>query len=435
MDVEVVLEFLRENGFSEAELAMRLEMDEKGGEIGSFEFERFLFPMNRSLPPVKLPASSLRRRVEGSSYVGGSGGDVSEDEEFVSLDSSTSADAGYSSEFTNPYGQHSTSELHSDASSDRLSQFGTAREYSDFDMQTDLWYDDKDEGYYFSPVGGFDPFGCQSEDKFVTVAHNKSEVPRFGSQHLSEGLQSQVNFNHVKDPLQISRASPEVERYGHIDYYHLDDNIIPHDQGVNIGFNNPDPHKSFVEAKGLERCDSLDLKEAILNGFQQTSVPTSVDSNPVSEEVVKYLSLFSNAQDSPKKVVGSKTTYIAAEEDFPLHYTYDNEDGDDKEVVEGSQEINAAVDEQETAVAQELLISEGFEDEYDVFNLRIIHRLNRLVIQLTELLMTIICLVSDDEVLHCVSEFLVLDHLWFLIVSLWSRRNNFDFFCSGPYLK
>ncbi|CAM8907736.1 unnamed protein product [Rhodiola kirilowii] len=55
-EVELVLEFLRKNGLTEAESALKLDLKEKN-EVEVLEFENFLFPM---LPPVKIPASSQR---------------------------------------------------------------------------------------------------------------------------------------------------------------------------------------------------------------------------------------------------------------------------------------------------------------------------------------------------------------------------------------
>lgn len=83
-DVEAVLDFLRKNGFSEAESALKEDMIEKG-ELGSFDFEKFFFPMVPPPPPVRIP-SSLRR----SETPGGGESSRSEDDEFVSLGSSTS---------------------------------------------------------------------------------------------------------------------------------------------------------------------------------------------------------------------------------------------------------------------------------------------------------------------------------------------------------
>ena len=92
-DVEAVLKFLRKNGFSEAESALKEDIVEKG-DLGSSDYEKFLFPMVPPPPPVRIPASSRR-----SDFSGERGGDCrrsscssvsSDDDEFVSLGSSTS---------------------------------------------------------------------------------------------------------------------------------------------------------------------------------------------------------------------------------------------------------------------------------------------------------------------------------------------------------
>lgn len=89
--MEAVLDFLRKNGFSEAESALKRDMVEKS-ELGSFDFEKFLFPMVPAPPPVRIPSTS--RKLEALSD--GDGDDrsgsnsVSSDDEFVSLRSSTS---------------------------------------------------------------------------------------------------------------------------------------------------------------------------------------------------------------------------------------------------------------------------------------------------------------------------------------------------------
>ncbi|GFY84486.1 protein kinase superfamily protein [Actinidia rufa] len=141
-DIESVLEFLRKNGFSDSESALREDLLEKS-KLRSFDFEKFLFPMVPPPPPLKIPAIQRRPEVEEAG-----GGDLSDDssEEFVSL---------CSSDFTNPYGIQTMTRVSSQASSDRLSQFGTACDYQDFDMQNDLyWYNEGDEDYTVPPHFG-----------------------------------------------------------------------------------------------------------------------------------------------------------------------------------------------------------------------------------------------------------------------------------------
>ncbi|PKI39555.1 hypothetical protein CRG98_040025, partial [Punica granatum] len=167
-EMEAVLEFLRKNGFFEAESALMEDLADKG-ELGSFDFEKFLFPMVPLPPPVRIPA-----RPDDAGVGGGDGersSKASSDDQFLSLGSSTS-DVCSSSDFVNPYGHGSSSTPNSETSSDRMSQFGTARAYNDFDfeMQNDLYlYDEKsDEGHFMTPCfQGPDPFLGPTEDKFV----------------------------------------------------------------------------------------------------------------------------------------------------------------------------------------------------------------------------------------------------------------------------
>lgn len=89
-EVEAVMEFLRSNGFKEAESALREDMMEKC-DLGSFDYEKFLFPV---LPPVRIPSNLRLTEQEdgagGSRLIKSSSGSTSSDDEFVSLESSTS---------------------------------------------------------------------------------------------------------------------------------------------------------------------------------------------------------------------------------------------------------------------------------------------------------------------------------------------------------
>lgn len=83
MDVESVLQFLRRNGLTEAESALRDDINEKN-QLASFDFEKFLFPIP---PPIRITATT---RLPSDSAGDGSKSSSSSDDEFVSLNSSTS---------------------------------------------------------------------------------------------------------------------------------------------------------------------------------------------------------------------------------------------------------------------------------------------------------------------------------------------------------
>lgn len=78
MDVESVLQFLRRNGLTVVESALRDDINEQN-QLISFDFEKFLFPIP---PPIRITASPLPHPPDSSKS--------SSDEEFVSLDSFTS---------------------------------------------------------------------------------------------------------------------------------------------------------------------------------------------------------------------------------------------------------------------------------------------------------------------------------------------------------
>jgi len=96
VDVKSVLEFLRRNGLTEAESALRDDINEKN-KLASFDFEKFLFPIPT---PIKITASS---RPSDSGGDGSNSKSSSSDDEFVSLDSSTSGFCSSSGKFFRSY--------------------------------------------------------------------------------------------------------------------------------------------------------------------------------------------------------------------------------------------------------------------------------------------------------------------------------------------
>ncbi|CAI0415861.1 unnamed protein product [Linum tenue] len=208
-DVEKVLDFLRRSGLKEVELALKEDIIEKN-ELGCVDFEKFLF----ELPPVRIPPAAFQQSEAGEEDFSaggraprdGSNSGFSSNDDFVSLGSSTSAlcSSGYA-EFTNPYGFRSGSQRDSDTSSDRMSQFGTARDYPDFDMQNDLfWYDGRGDG---RGEGSFnDPrleyFVGVSEDKFVMTsgAERQLEEDTVGLYDKSEGFETEASVDFLDKP-------------------------------------------------------------------------------------------------------------------------------------------------------------------------------------------------------------------------------------------
>ncbi|KAI4382771.1 hypothetical protein MLD38_008689 [Melastoma candidum] len=185
-DVEAVLEFLRRNGFGESEVALRRELLERDGghcPPGSCEgddaadgsdYEKFLFPMSPHPPALRVPAAPRegdRRSCKGVGPGRTEPSPLSDaEEDFVSLGSSSSGFC--SSEFTNPYGRQSRSSSaagdseasYSSSSSERTSQFGTARACHVYDWQDDSWFDEKEDGLFMTP--SFQ--ALEPEDKFIT---------------------------------------------------------------------------------------------------------------------------------------------------------------------------------------------------------------------------------------------------------------------------
>ncbi|XP_057476831.1 uncharacterized protein LOC130764545 [Actinidia eriantha] len=363
-DVESVLEFLRKNGFSDSESALKEDLLEKS-ELRSFDFEKFLFPMVPPPPPLKIPA--IQRRPEVEAVAGGV--DLSDDssDEFVSFCSSTTN--ACSSEFTNPYGIRTMTRVSSQASSDSLSQFGTARDYQDFDMQNDLyWYNEGDEDYTMPPhFGRSDSFICPSEDKYVmTLDIGKQIDSPLGSNHISEGLQTVESSDYLGKPWPFTVSSTDNENgVQFTDYYHMDEKVQYERSAVN-------------EKKGCTVCRcsaSICTCGSEAGGFfgrDQSLMNLKV----ADEDDFKYKK--SSTSERAEEYNLTDDLHIpVAEKDFQRNGNKDYEGGSAREEAADPHEPETAADEEEGITADQLLMYDINEDEYEVFNLRIIHRKNR----------------------------------------------------------
>ncbi|XP_028803742.1 dual specificity tyrosine-phosphorylation-regulated kinase 2 isoform X2 [Neltuma alba] len=303
-DVDAVIEFLRKNGFSEAESALRQDITEKG-DLRSFDYEKFFFPMVPPPPPVRV-RSCCRPSLT----------DCSSEDEFVSLSSSTSDVC--SSEFINPYGIRSASQNDSESSADRLSQFGTARDHHEFDLQNEsYWYNEKDDDNFMTPsYEGPDFFSSPTEDKFITTSEmdNQHENP-LNIGYISEGFQSEENGDCI-------------------DKTCLPNNFFGGDRSDTVTYS--EDHRGVDEKNQLKA--GLLEKEIHLN-------------------------------DSHSKVGGKFSGHGSALENS-MDQTL--EARDDRGLADECHESDDAAD-----ITDDELIKYIPEDDYEVFDLRIIHRKNR----------------------------------------------------------
>ncbi|KAG7993249.1 hypothetical protein I3843_02G169300 [Carya illinoinensis] len=366
-DVDAVMDFLRKNGFSYAESSLKEEMIEKD-ELGSFDFEKFFFPMVPPPPPVKIPSTLRRSEVQGGGESSRSNSTF-EDDEFVSFGSSSSDVC--SSELINPYEIRSKSQDNSEASSENLSQFGTARDYHDFDMQNDPFCcDEKDDCDFMTPYfEGLDFFECPSEDKFVMTSENKKKQ---------------------ENPL-------EEKCLFYIDSLN-DENVVQVDND-NFDRNNDSEGGIHGKSKGVSShgCTAAFCKCCMgAGGFNDNEGYLSTKKNDWSDYALKVMSDISSdcetsAQDKIKKTSysakqGSSNDLVEGfksspdlnmevyEKDFIPNGIDSYEVGDGGKSNAESHKPAASTEED---FIDELLMYATHEDEYEVFDLRIIHRKNR----------------------------------------------------------
>ncbi|KAJ6987313.1 serine/threonine-protein kinase ppk15 isoform X2 [Populus alba x Populus x berolinensis] len=282
--------------------------------------------------------------------------------------------------FSNPYGLHSTSQANSETSSDRLSQFGTARDYPDFDMQNDsYWYDEKEEGHFMTPsFNGPDYFGCPSEDKFVMTSETGKQFENsLGLYDKSEGeIEGNIDYLDKQCLYNVTSVNNKNEAQS-MNYHHDFDKKNQLEGDIDRDSSSAHNCKFFTETGGIYGKNSVDCiysssKGPDLGDFQLKvgESPTDYDTVPVHME---------NKNANYYGIKGSKSDWI---EGFKSTSGIVENGIDDFEVGDGGG-VNAEAHELAAATggedvnANELLMYYNQEDEYEVFNLRVIHRKNR----------------------------------------------------------
>ncbi|XP_020205927.1 uncharacterized protein LOC109791085 [Cajanus cajan] len=296
-------------------------------------------------------------------------------------------------EFINPYGIRSSSQTQndSDSSSERLSQFGTARDYHDFDMQNEpYWYNEKDDDHFMTPnFEGPDFFACQSEDKFVMTAETENQ---HGNLELS--------YNNEEFRLEGNSNGGYMDKACLYNHSSVGDGTVTFSEG-NCHVDSNDQFKGELEGKAKnhtvscscevpfcksspgsgESC-SLDptnfsypnLKEIRLNDFHLKVVGDINSFDSTSELTVNQSFDYYTKNDSNKEYKGPYDLTIKVTEK-DLTNGLDTYEADDGELAEECQDQEVAADGDDTT--DDELLKYTQEEEYEVFDLRIIHRKNR----------------------------------------------------------
>lgn len=286
-------------------------------------------------------------------------------------------------EFTNPYGIRTRPS--SQSSSDSLSQFGTARDYHEFDMQNDLyWYKENDEDYAMPPVFAIsDILGGPSEDKFVmTEVTGKQGENGISMNHLPDGMQSLGSTNCYDKHLPTNstkRADDEVFK----DYYdlkkhvHFEERTNKVSECTDYSCSAPlcaccggtesnyvrDVDCGFPTFKATEENGNL----CEPNG--EASIALDAKYSIQDNSIYDWFGDLKINDDFGTQII--KNDYLITESD-------NQEPKGNAEVAEPC-DPDLAVEEESCTISDELLMYTSREDEYEVFNLKIIHRKNRFV--------------------------------------------------------
>lgn len=272
-------------------------------------------------------------------------------------------------DFTNPYGVRAVGVASSQASSDRLSQFGTARDYHDFDMQDDMrWDGDKDNDCDFMPpcLGSSDFYGEPSEDKYVMTIQKQGQcVNDLDLKHESDTYQSTPKSIHAGEmwsfhPMDNVKDEVEVK-----DYYDLDENSY-HRDGIKNDKNNYLGHEvpsgdSQIQVLANLNGSSFQLKAI---GNRPNECVLALDHETDMSCIYRDLKSASSLNDQ------------TVEEGSCEGRKSNLEGEDDNKVNKDSYENDTAGEEGGSATGDELVYSTN-EEDYEVFSLRIIHRKNR----------------------------------------------------------
>lgn len=247
-------------------------------------------------------------------------------------------------------------------------------------MQDDLfWYKENDEDYAMPPLfDGRDLNGDPSEDKFIM------------SVQTGEPLEDQPKYNLISEgstnylEKQWALASKEnLKCDSYIDYYELGENFRLEKRNKKCEEHCNDYSCSAplcACCNGAGTVYAGDPADYSLGNLKVTDVRDH-QLVPLGEKHTTSETNFSNQRSSTNDRVGglnSTHDFNNVKKDSQPNEN-DNYSFNDDEVIAGEpHEPEAVLDEEGGAISDELLVYDK-EDDYEIFNLRIIHRKNRLV--------------------------------------------------------
>ncbi|KAL5710212.1 hypothetical protein ACHQM5_020803 [Ranunculus cassubicifolius] len=390
-DIEAVLLFLKKNGFTEAENAFKQDISEKK-DLKSFDFEKFEFPISPPPPPpVRIGLDHRQFQVSNVFYASSDNSDDSSSD-FMSMGSFNTD--GSTSGFTNPYGIRTGRRIKSEASS--AEDFGTARDYRDIDiLNNNYWYDEKDEDYLkHSSFGKADFLACPPEDKFVTTleAEGRYEQPASGLEFGEGGFHSETSIVCLDKSCPLYNMPMNYERDLKLqDCYDLDQTMQSkqgHEEGLEC-FDQSDNRMPLCdccarlqEGQGVnsEDCRQLyALNESNMSVTQLRKVGSGHYDCDLTMKNEKEGSFRHPKDNHDTEDLRHETKLqLAVIENSSTSYRDDEYERED--VIETLDELHDPVtvgQGEECSTPSELQMYESREDEYEVFNLRIVHRKNR----------------------------------------------------------
>lgn len=221
-------------------------------------------------------------------------------------------------------------------------------------QQESYWYNERDDDDFMTPTfKGPDFLGCQTEDKFVTTSEMVNQHENSQSlSYISEGFQSEG------DGVCMEKAC-------------LPNHSFEGDEDVT----NSKDYCCVYKKEQLE--EELLKKDIHLNDFQTKVVGKFYSFDSALENTMNQTYDCNTKDDISKGNKGSYDLSMKVAETNVSNGLDSYEARDGRELTEECQELDDAANGED--ITDDELLKYTHEDEYEVFDLRIIHRKNRLV--------------------------------------------------------